>query len=454
MRQRGTALSYPKLTDEPGALQLAAAIRAGELSAHEAVDSAIARIEHLDVHVNAVVACDFERAIQTARTMDGQQPRPDQPLYGVPMTVKESIDVAGLPTCWGMPDFAENIAPRDAAIVQRLKAAGAVILGKTNVPRELSDWQSFNQVYGRTNNPHDHGRSPGGSSGGGAAAVASGMVPCEFGSDIGGSIRVPAHFSGIWGHKPSWGLISMQGHTHPLFTGQIVHDAQMSVVGPLARSAADLELLLNVTAQLPLQSRAKPLAQCRMLYLAEHPLSPLDASVRDPLEQAVDALERAGVSIDRDTPLLPDLPRQHSNYLKVLNIAMSGGAPGPDGKQPSAQDWFGLLSQQAANEAQWAELFRSYDFVLAAPAPVLAIPHSEKAIFGMELEINGQTRRAAEGLAWSGLATFPNLPSTVLPIGQTDDLPCGMQVIGPRWHDLDCIAAADAIDRIVNSTGS
>jgi len=445
-------LSYPKLTDEPGAQEIASAIRAGEMSAHEAIDSAIARIEHLDVHVNAVVACDFEHAIKAARAMDGQEPRPDQPIYGVPMTVKESFDVAGLPTCWGLPEFAENIAPRDAAIVQRLKAAGAVILGKTNVPSELSDWQSFNPVYGRTNNPHDHDRSPGGSSGGAAAAVASGMVPCEFGSDIGGSIRVPAHFSGIWGHKPSWGLVSLQGHTHPLFTGQILHDTQISVAGPLARNAADLEILLRVTAQLPLQRHGKPLAQCRMLYLAEHPVSPVDTSVREPMEQAVAALERAGVTIDRNTLLLPDLTSQHSGYLKMLNIAMSGGAPGPDGAKPSAQDWFALMAQQADNEAQWAELFRTYDFVLAAPAPVLATEHSKETIFRMEVPIDGQMRRGAEGLAWSGLATFPNLPSTILPIGQSDGLPCGMQVIGPRWGDLDCIVAADAIDRSVNGS--
>lgn len=443
-------LSYPRLTNEAGALELARAIRTGAISVHEVVDSALARIEHLDVHINAVVACDFERAIDTARAMDGQIPRDDQPLYGVPMTVKESFDVAGLPTCWGMAEHAENIAHGDAAIVQRLKSAGAIILGKTNLPQELSDWQSFNPVYGRTNNPHDHSRSPGGSSGGGAAAVASGMVACEFGSDIGGSIRVPAHFSGVWGHKPSWGLVSMQGHTHPLFTGQVMQDTQMSVAGPLARNADDLELLMLVTAQLPLETRAKPLAQCRLLYLAEHPISPLDASVRQPLEQAVATLERAGMRIDRSSALLPDLAAQHGNYLKMMNIAMSGGAPAPDGTQPSARDWFALLQKQAANEAQWAELFRTYDFVLAAPAPVLAIEHNDKSIFRIEVEIDGAMRRGAEGLAWSGIATFPNLPSTVLPIGQSDCLPCGMQVIGPRWADLDCIAAARQIDECVN----
>lgn len=443
-------MAYPRLTDEPGAMALAASIRSGEISVHEAVDSAIARIEHLDVHVNAVVTCDFERAIDAGRALDRQGPQADQPLFGVPMTVKESFDVAGLPTCWGMPEFTQNIAGRDAAIVQRLKAAGAVILGKTNVPRELSDWQSFNPVFGRTNNPHDHARSPGGSSGGGAAAVASGMMSCEFGSDIGGSVRVPAHFCGIWGHKPSWGLINMQGHTHPLLTGQITHGTQMAVAGPLARNAADLELLLKVTAQLPLQSHTKPLAQCRMLYLAQHPISPVDASVREPLEQAVAALERAGVTIERSSTLLPDLVLQHSNYLKMLNISMAGGAPGPDGIKPSAQDWFALLNQQAANEAQWAELLRNYDFVLAAPAPILAPPHQERSVFARELEINGEMRSGAEGLAWSGLATFPNLPATVLPIGADGGLPCGIQVIGPRWADLDCIACAGEIDRIVN----
>lgn len=447
-------MAYPKLTDQPGALEIAAAIRAGEMSVHEAVEDAIARIEHLDVHINAVAVCDFERAIAAAKAMDGQKPGEHQPLFGVPMTIKESFDIAGLPTCWGHPEHAENIARRDAKVVTRLKAAGVIFLGKTNVPIDLADWQSFNAVYGRTNNPHDHARSPGGSSGGSAAAVASGMVPIEYGTDIGGSVRVPAHFCGVWGHKTSWGLVSKHGHDGPLFAGADAHDGALSIAGPLARNGSDIEMLLRLTAEFPLFERSKPIRHCRVLALLDHPDSPIDASVRTPIEAALAALEAAGVRVDRSSEHLPDLAAQQADYLRMLNIAMARGAPAPDGKRATATDWFDLLDRQARNELAWEALFEAYDFVLAPPAPVLAVPHRDEAVFRDTLDINGQQLPAANGLAWAGLATFPNLPATVLPIGASDvggsTLPCGMQVMGPRWRDLDCIAAAREIDAIVN----
>ena len=448
-------MAYPKLTDQPGALETAARIRNGEITPHEAVEDAIARIEHLDVHVNAVAVCDFERAIETAKAMDGQTPGEHQPLFGVPMTIKESFDIAGLPTTWGHKAHENYIARRDAKIVARLKAAGVVFLGKSNVPVDLSDWQSFNPVYGRSNNPHDHDRSPGGSSGGSAAAVASGMVPIEYGTDIGGSVRVPAHFCGVWGHKTSWGLVPKHGHDHPLMAGKDAHDGALSIAGPLARNADDLEMLLRLTADFPLFDRTKPLHQCRILAILDHPDSPLDDSVRAPSEAALSALEAAGIQIDRSSDLVPDLEQQQATYLRMMNIAMARGAPSPDGKRASATDWFNLLDLQARNELAWERLFEKYDFVLAPPAPVLAVPHRDEAVFRGDIDINGADHPASGGLAWAGLATFPNLPATVLPIGQANylgsDLPCGLQVMGPRWRDLDCVAAAREIDRILNS---
>jgi len=249
---------HPILTNEPGALEVAAQIRAGAVSPLEAVDAAIARIEALDGPIHAVVVRDFERARETAKAMSpvGQ----DQPLFGVPMTVKESFDIAGLPTCWGLEEHAGHVAERDAVVVQRLKRAGAVILGKTNVPPSLADWQATNPVYGRTVNPHDSTRTPGGSSGGSAAALAAGMVPAEYGSDIGGSIRVPAHFSGVWGHKTTWGVVSSKGQEVPGTDG---HEKALGVVGPLARNGEDLALLLDVTLNAPLSRTAKPVGEAR-----------------------------------------------------------------------------------------------------------------------------------------------------------------------------------------------
>lgn len=452
-------MNYPRLTAEPGALETAAAIRAGQISVAEAVDAAIVRIEKLDASINALAVPNFEAAYAAARALDAAGPGPDQPLFGVPMTIKESFDVAGLPTTFGHLAYKDMPAPSDAALVQRLKAAGAVIIGKTNVPADLTDWQSFNPVYGRTANPHDADRSPGGSSGGSAAAVASGMVACDFGTDIGGSVRVPAHFCGVWGHKTTWGVISKAGHDSPAQSRApgfvAAHDGALSIAGPLARNAADLAVLTQVGAQHPLANTAKPLKQCRLLAITDHPVSPVDTSVQTPMEAALDTLAKAGLTIDRSSDLVPDLALQHSNYLKMMNIAMARGAPSPSGKRASATDWFDLLDAQAKAIARWDALFAHYDFVLAPPAPVLAVPHSEQAVFRGVLSINGAEQPGGNGLGWAGLATFPNLPATVLPIGSGSylgaDLPCGMQVIGPRWSDLGCIAAAQAIGAILYS---
>ncbi|MXO95925.1 amidase [Erythrobacter aquimaris] len=444
-------MAYPKLTDKPGAIETAARIAAGEISPLEAVDAAIARIEHLDTHINAVVVCDFERARDAAKAMDKSAPSDATPLFGVPMTIKESFDIAGLPTTWGHEAHRDNIATADSAVVRKLKAAGAIFLGKTNVPPDLADWQSNNPVYGRTNNPHDHERSPGGSSGGSAAAVASGMVPCEFGTDIGGSVRVPAHFCGVWGHKSSWGLVSKEGHDHPLMAGRGAHDGVLSIAGPLARNGADLSLLTRITTDRPLEERRAPLSQMRFLALIDHPDCETDDGVRGPLKAALDTMRQAGATVDTSSDILPDLAAQHADYMRMLNVAMARGAPGKDGKRASATDWFNMLDLQYRNELAWAKVFETYDFVLAPPAPVLAVPHTDGRVFDGEIEVNGRQVRGAAGLCWAGLATFPNLPSTVLPIGASGDLPCGMQVMGPRWADLSTIAAAEAIGQVLHS---
>ncbi len=451
-------MAYPQLTDKAGVLATALAIRTRKISVAEAVDAAITRAGRLDGDIDALAVPDFERACETARAMDSAPRHLNQPLFGVPMTVKESFDVAGLPTTFGHPAFKDQIATRDAALVKRLKAAGAVIIGKTNVPVDLTDWQSFNPVYGRTVNPHNPDRSPGGSSGGGAAAVASGIVAGEYGTDIGGSVRVPAHFCGVWGHKTTWGLIPKHGHDFPAMSradGFIAaHDSPLSIAGPLARNAPDLAVLVEAGAELPLRRHARPLKDCRLLAITRLPGAPVDASVLDPTEATLETLTRAGVRIDRTSDLLPDQTQQYRHYLKMMNIVMARGAPAPDGRRASATDWFELMDAQAACMAQWEALFETYDFVLAPPAPVLAVPHSDKPVFRGTLSINGADEPGSSGLVWSNMATFPGLPATVLPIGSGTylgaELPCGMQVIGPRWRDLDCIAAAEAIGNILH----
>lgn len=438
----------PHLTGEPGAIELAAQIRGGDLSALEATDAATARIEALDGPINAVVVRDFERAREAARALDAAGPGAEQPLFGVPMTVKESFAVAGLPSSWGMEAAANWRPPADARVVERLKAAGAVMLGKTNVPPFLADWQAANPLYGVTNNPHDHARVPGGSSGGSAAAVASGMVPCEFGSDIGGSIRVPAHFCGIYGHKPSYGVISPEGQDPPFTDGA---PQALAVVGPLARSAADLRLLFDLTAAPALPARDRPLDRLRVLMLAEHPLAPVAADITEAMHGTAEALRTAGAAVDMASELLPDLEDQHRHYIRMLNTTMMRGAAAPDGRQASVVDWFDLLDAQTRNARAWRALFGSYDFVLAPPAGIAAFGHYETTgMAGRKIAIDGAETDFPAQLAWAGLATFPGLPATVAPVSATSDgLPIGVQVIGPMLCDHDCIALAGAIAALV-----
>ncbi len=437
----------PKLTQEPGAIAMAARIARGDLSPLEAVDAAIARIERLDGQVNAVVVRDFDRARDAARALDGQRPRPNQPLFGLPMTIKEAFNIAGLPTTWGLEEYSGLIAQRDSAVVRRLKAAGAIFVGKTNVPPLLSDWQAENPVYGRTHNPHARDHTPGGSSGGSAAALALGMVAAEYGSDIGGSIRVPSHFSGTWGHKTTWGLVSSEGHEIP---GSDGHDIALGVVGPMARDPDDLALLLDITASHALKRRARPVAAWRVLYLGEHPLSQVDSGVRGAVDAAVAAVEAAGAVVERASDLVPDLIQQHGEYMRMLMIAMSKGAPGPEGQTASAADWFALLDAQARNQRAWARLFERYDLVLAPPAPCTAHPYSAEPMLTRTMRIDGQDLPYSAGLAWAGMVTYPGLPATVLPVGSSGGLPVGMQVIGPAFADQDTIAAAKAIGALLD----
>jgi amidase len=273
------------------------------------------------------------------------------------------------------------------------------------------------------------------------------MVPAEYGSDIGGSIRIPAHFSGVWGHKTTWGVVSSRGQEPPGTDGA---EVVLGVVGPLARNGEDLALLLELTLDRPLWRADKPLSACRFLLLVDHPLAPADAAVLGPLEAAVGAIEGAGARVDRSSPLLPDLAAQHAAYMPMLQIAMTHGAPGPEGQVATAAQWFDLLDAQARNQRAWAALFAEYDFVLAPPAALPAFPHDEREMRDRLWSVGGRDAGPEAVLAYAGLATFPGLPSTVLPVGSAGHLPVGMQVIGDRFRDNDTVAAATAIGALLH----
>jgi amidase len=443
---------------DSSATELADAIAARKLSALEATEEAIARIEARDGAINAVVVRDFDRARDQARAADAALARGERrPLLGVPMTVKESHNVAGLPTTWGIPEAKDWIAPADSLGVQRLKAAGAVILGKTNVPVMLADFQTLNPVYGRTNNPWDLSRGPGGSSGGGAAAVAARMVPLEFGSDIGGSIRNPAHFCGVFGHKPSWNLVPSRGHIPP-FVPDTGSGVVLAVIGPLARSAADLERALDVLAgpdemegvgyQVALPPpRHVGLADHRVLVLDEHPVARTDSEIRAALAGLAANLEKLGAKVARATPLLPDIAEERRAYGAMLEVAMTRGRP--DYRTPvSAHEWMAMQDQQMASRRRWAELFAAFDVVLTPVIGMAAFPPMEDDRQARTIEIDGEATPYFDQLGWAGLATYPNLPATVAPLGRTRaGLPFGVQIVGPYLEDRTTLAFAGLLER-------
>jgi amidase len=436
-------------------LELTQALAAREVSAIELCDAAIGRIEDRDAGLNAVVVRDFDRAREQARKADAALGRGERgALLGVPMTVKESFNVAGLPTTWGF-EFARRIpVHEDAVAVSRLKAAGAVILGKTNVALALGDYESNNPVYGRTRNPHDTTRSPGGSSGGAAAALAAGMVSLELGSDIGGSIRVPAHFCGVYGHKPTHGLLPTGGHDFP---GQQVAPDVLSVIGPLARCARDLELALDVLAgpdqdkavgyRLALPApRARTPQGLRALLLTQHPAAQTSADIQQLVDTVGHQLTQQGAMVSRASDLLPDVERMHQDFAVLLRTLVTRGAPNSP-TPVSSHEWLAILDRRHKVRRQWARLFESFDVVIAPAFGCAAFPHIEKLDWThTTLDINGQATPYLEQMAWAGPATFAGLPATVAPAGKTaTGLPLGVQIIGPYLGDRTTLAVAQMV---------
>lgn len=439
------------------AAELAAGLKRKAFTASELCEASIVRIEALDPKINAVVVRDFERARADARNADLAISRGEtKPLLGLPMTVKESLDLRGHPTTWGYVAHHEHRAREDALAVQRLKAAGAVILGKTNVPPALGDWQSTNPIYGRTNNPHDVSRTPGGSSGGCAAAIAMGFSALEVGSDIGGSIRVPAAFCGVYGHKTSHGVIPMGGHA----AGGILAAPQLlSVLGPIARSPDDLVSVLDVIAGPDAESPANKLVlplprhgrlpSFRVFVLDQHPAATADSDIRGAIEALADELTKAGASVARQSSLLPDLTSSWRTYQAILHTILTRRDPNNTRAPITAHDWLGHLDNQLALRRQWADFFRHFDIVLCPAFGTPAPPHNDEPDWRKrKLMMDGEASNYGAQLAWAGIATVANLPSTVIPLGvNSAGLPLAAQAIGPFLEDKTTIAFAKLLGR-------
>lgn len=467
----------------------AQALADGRVTALDLLEHSLARIERFDRHINAVVIRDDDRARAAARIADAALARGERrPLLGVPITVKESFNVAGLVTSSGNPAYADNRASGDSLAVAALREAGAVIIGKTNVPLGLADLQCYNEVYGVTNNPWDLVRTPGGSSGGSAAALAAGYVALELGSDIGGSIRIPAHFAGVYGHKPTFGLVSLQGAGVP--PGRF-GARDLSVAGPLARTAADLELALDLllnrdraTAKawrvtLPPARHAR-LEDFRVLVIDSWPGTERSASERLVSERVVERLQTQGARVSRpaDLPdgLLPDLRAAHPLYRSLLGsslahppalsaaaqLRLEALAPGDDNADAawlrapglSHRDWLKADEQRFALRHQWERLFESFDVVVTPVAPLPAFHHNHEdpkdtRIYPVDYEDGVRSVHFHDLFYWAGLPVLPGLPATSFPLGLDDDgLPISAQAVGPWLEDRTPIAFAHLLEQV------
>lgn len=461
------------------ASSVCAAIRRGEVSSREVLAAQIERIERWNPTVNAAVAFDLERAQDRARAADAALARGDEvgPLHGLPITVKDSFETAGIVTTSGAPEYRHHLAARDADAVAALARAGAIVFGKTNVPLLTGDWQAYNEVYGRTLNPWNTGRTPGGSSGGSAVAVATGMSTLELGSDLGGSIRIPAHFCGVHGHKPTQGLVPTRGHV-PGPPGTLA-PGDLSVVGPLGRSAHDLAMALDALVAngfdtgpgslpgAPPHARTRP----RVALALDDPFSRPSRSVLAVLERAARQLEDAGAEVI-ELPL-PTLADGHDLYVQLLNAVIGAEldddtfsgyrAALSDPTSPLHErardyvthhrDWVHADEQRHRLRARWHdEVFTRVDVVVAPCTAVTALPPDEHTPFRERtVTVDGDVRSYRHTmLAWSGYATLPGLPATAVPVGIADDgLPVGVQLIGDRWADRTCLAVAALLDDAV-----
>jgi len=455
------------------ATELLSAMTLGEVTSLEVTEMFIERIERFDGDINAVVVRCFDDARRAAKAADSARSRGEisGPLHGLPVTIKESYDLAGTATTWGVPDFAGNIVATDSETVARLKAAGAHFLGKTNVPLALADFQSYNDIYGTTGNPWDLGRTPGGSSGGASAALAAGLTALESGSDIGGSIRNPAHYCGVYGHKPTWGIVSDLGHALPGSAAP----ADIAVCGPLARSAEDLALSLKLVAgpdrrtsrgwqlHLPEPQRSS-LADYRVAVWPQADFAPVSAEVAGRVQMVADALAKAGATVSDSARPAINVDKALETYYALLWGVMAAGvsdetharrqgeaaALDPSDQSPSArvarnavQDhrtWLKQHHRRFRQRAAWTAFFEDWDILICPQMPTAAFPHDHAPQLSRHLPIDGREHPYFEQVHWSGLVTVAHLPSTVFPTGpNAQGLPIGLQAVGREFDDLTTI---------------
>jgi amidase len=463
--------------DFASALQAAEAIRKKQVSSVELTRHVFERIERYNPAINAFAyQLKADALVQAKKADEALASRESLSVFhGVPVNVKESFAVAGHPCTWGVPAFKDSKSPRNAAVVDRLLGAGAILIGATNVPANLADWQSYNPMFGTTNNPWDLKRTPGGSSGGSAAALAAGLGYLSVGSDIGGSIRVPSHFCGIYGHKPTLDLVSIRGHQPGGTSTAPGFSTLLAVAGPMARSANDLLAALKVLGgpegyeakawkwELP-PARGKSLKEFRVGYVLDDPIAPPTSDMRAVLEKAVGSLGQAGAKMKPGWPAGVQPSALLDTYLFMLTAFSASMAPpakqeveqdksanasGPMAAGPRASfaEWQRENLRRLGFRALWQSYFDEVDVFLSPVTFTAAFlqdqsePQDQRSI----ATVDGP-RKYMDGLNWIGPATLTGCPATVAPVGRTEaGLPVGIQIMGPYWEDATPITFAELL---------
>jgi len=432
--------------------EIAADIRHGRVSSLEATERLLARVA-VSSAVNAVVETCPDEALEAAARADRAVAAGDElgPLHGVPMTVKDAINVAGLHTTWGNPAFADYVADWDATLVRRLRGAGAIVFGKSNVHTMLGDFgQTDNEVYGRTNNPHDLTRTPGGSSGGGAAALAAGLTYLEYGSDLAGSIRLPAAYCGVYGLKPSAGVVPLHGFQPPGPPALETEFPNISNVGPLARSAGDLRTALQVTGG-PVSeamswrltpSRHQRLADFRVGVVLDHEQARVSSEVGAVLSDTVDSLARQGVKVVEGWPddVNPVEQLEAFGFQVELFFALHGSDP----DFATLAEVIEQEHRRLAARAAWQRYFREVDVFLCPTSFTTAFPHDASPFDERTITTSHGEQPYDAQAFWISPASLTGLPALNLPAGRTaEGLPVGLQVIGPWQQDDTVITFAE-----------
>ncbi len=460
------------------ATDMLAALNARDISSAELTELHIARIEARDAELNAIPVPTFDRAREQAKAADARLAKGESaPLLGLPMTLKESTQTAGLPQIAGIPDFKGHVPASDGLLAKAVFEAGAGLLGKTNIPLSLSDWQADSPVYGRTNNPWDSSRTPGGSTGGGGAALAAGFTPLEVGSDIGGSIRVPAAYCGVYGHRPSETVIPKSGAfpmadlPNPAFL--------MAVQGPLARTATDLELLFDVLRGPDIGEEVgwqQALPPARRSALGEFRVAVIDSvlgvnassAMQGRLDELVALLGKAGARVEAAQPAI-DMEAYFHDYARLLQVGISQGmsradrearaaeirATGDpitmaqvDGLLMDAHEYLDLARRREEARVAWRAFFDDWDVVIAPMTLDSAFPHQEGGIDQRTLLVDNRTVSYFSNILFPMLAIFTGLPSTAFPAGQDGQgLPLGLQAIGPYLEDRTTLRFAQLVEQ-------